>query len=249
MWYGIISLFPEMFQALNAGITGRAVKDRLVTLEYWNPRDFAVDRHKSVDDRPYGGGPGMVMMAEPLQAAIQAARAAAPVKPAVIYLSPQGRVFDQEAACELADKQAVIFLAGRYEGVDDRLLEQEIDEEWSIGDYILTGGELAAMVMIDAATRLIPGAVGDEKSVSLDSITTGLLKYPQYTRPELFAGSSVPDVLLSGNHKQIDKWRLKESLGKTWLRRPDLLAKKALSGEETALLAEFIEEFLAKNPR
>lgn len=243
MWFGIVSLFPEMFKALEVGITGRAIKENLLKIDLWNPRDFAVDKHKSVDDRPYGGGPGMVMMAEPLQAAIRAAKQAAE-KPTVIYLSPQGRLFDQDAAAELAAKKSVILLAGRYEGVDERLIESEIDEEWSIGDYILTGGELAAMVMIDATTRLIPGAVGDEDSVSQDSLTTGLLKYPQYTRPENYAGQGVPEVLLSGHHKQIDRWRMKTSLGKTWLRRPDLLAKKRLTEEELALLTEFIEEFM-----
>jgi tRNA (guanine37-N1)-methyltransferase len=246
MWFGVVSLFPEMFQVLQNGITGRALNDKLLSLQCWNPRDFATDKHKSVDDRPYGGGPGMVMMAEPLQAAIQTAKKAAPQKPTVIYLSPQGRQFDQEAAVELVAKQSLILVAGRYEGVDERLLKQEIDEEWSVGDYILTGGELGAMIMIDVMTRLIPGAVGDQDSVSQDSLTSGLLKYPQYTRPENFNGAMVPDVLLSGHHKQIERWRLKESLGRTWLRRPDLLAKKHLNDEETVLLAEFIEEFLKK---
>ncbi len=246
MWFGIISLFPEMFQALNAGITGRAIKDNLVNVEIWNPRDFAHDRHKSVDDRPYGGGPGMVMMAEPLRDAIHAAKQAASARPTVIYLSPQGRRFDQEGAAELAEKDALILVAGRYEGIDERIIEHEVDEEWSVGDYILTGGELAAMTMIDVMTRLIPGAVGDENSVSQDSLTTGLLKYPQYTRPESFEGSAVPDVLLSGHHKQIDRWRLKAALGRTWLKRPDLLAKKQLTQEELTLLTEFIEEFLQK---
>ncbi|VVC76285.1 tRNA (guanine-N(1)-)-methyltransferase [Aquicella siphonis] len=248
MWFGIVSLFPEVFQALDSGITGRAIRDRLISLNFWNPRDFAYDRHKSVDDRPYGGGPGMVMLAEPLQSAIHAARQAAPVPPSVIYLSPQGRRFDQEAAQELAARSSLILLAGRYEGIDERIIEQEVDEEWSIGDYILTGGELAAMVMIDVLTRLLPGAVGDENSVTQDSLTSGLLKYPQYTRPETFAGTRVPEVLLSGNHKQIDQWRLKISLGKTWLRRPDLLAKKQLSAVEIRLLSEFIEEFIKNKP-
>lgn len=241
-----MSLFPEMFQALNAGITGRAIKDQLLTLEFWNPRDFARDKHKSVDDRPYGGGSGMLMMAEPLQAALKAAKSIAPTPPTTIYLSPQGRQLRQANLIDLLDKQSVILLAGRYEGIDERIIDQEIDEEWSIGDYILTGGELPAMVMIDAMTRLIPGAVGDENSVSQDSITTGLLKYPQYTRPEIFNELSVPEVLLSGHHKHIDKWRLKESLGKTWLKRPDLLAKKSLTKEEITLLTEFIEEFFQK---
>jgi tRNA (guanine37-N1)-methyltransferase len=246
VWFGIISLFPDVFQTLNVGITGRAIKDQLLTIDVWNPRDFATDKHKSVDDRPYGGGPGMVMMPEPLAAAIQAAKQAAKETPTVIYLSPQGKHFDQEAAVELAAKQSqsIVLVAGRYEGIDERIIKQEIDEEWSVGDYILTGGELPAMVMIDAITRLIPGAVGDEDSVSLDSLTTGLLKYPQYTRPEKFEGGVVPQVLLSGNHKLISQWRLKQSLGKTWLRRPDLLAKRKLNDEESALLAEFIEEFL-----
>lgn len=246
MWCGIVSLFPEIFQSLSVGITGRALKEKRLQINHWNPRDYATDKHKSVDDHPYGGGPGMVMMPEPLQAAIHAAKQAAPEKPTVIYLSPQGRKFDQEAAVELANKKAVIFLAGRYEGIDERIIEQEIDEEWSIGDYILTGGELAAMVMIDAATRLLPGAVGDENSILQDSLTSGLLKYPQYTYPPSFNGSSVPDVLLSGHHKQIHQWRLKASLGKTWLRRPDLLEKKQLNKEELALLTAFIEEFMAK---
>lgn len=247
MWFGIISLFPEMFQALNSGITGRAIQDQLLNIEYWNPRDFATNKHQSVDDRPYGGGPGMVMMTEPLGAAIQAAKQAARQPHTVIYLSPQGKQFNQEAASQLIAKESVIFLAGRYEGVDERIIEQEIDEEWSIGDYILTGGELAAMVMIDACTRLIPGAVGDEDSVFQDSLTCGLLKYPQYTRPENFAGLPVPDVLLSGHHQQIKSWRLKQSLGKTWLKRPDLLARKHLSEEELALLTEFIREFQEMN--
>ncbi len=244
MWFGVVSLFPEMFQALNAGITGRALKDQLLQLNHWNPRDFALDKHKSVDDRPYGGGPGMVMMAEPLREAIHAAKSAAPTPPLVVYMSPQGKLFNQHAAHALAEKQSIILLSGRYEGVDERLIQQEIDEEWSIGDYILSGGELAAMVVIDAIARLIPGIVGDQDSVLLDSLSDGLLKYPQYTRPEQVNGASVPPVLLSGHHRQINTWRLKASLGQTWLKRPDLLAKKQLSREELALLNEFIEDFL-----
>jgi len=244
--FSIVSLFPEMFQALTVGITGRAIKEGLIHLEHWNPRDFTIDKHKSVDDRPYGGGPGMVMLAEPLQAAIQAAKKSAQGKPTAIYLSPQGRPLDQEGALELANKKSLILLAGRYEGIDERIIELEVDEEWSIGDYVLSGGELAAMVLIDTVTRLIPGVVGDENSVAQDSLITGLLKYPQYTRPENIAGAKVPEVLLSGHHKQIETWRLKTSLGKTWLRRPDLLAKKQLNEEELALLTEFIEEFLGK---
>jgi tRNA (guanine37-N1)-methyltransferase len=246
MWFGVISLFPELFQALQGGITGRAIQNQLLRIDYWNPRNFAYDKHQSVDDHPYGGGPGMVMMAEPLQAAIHAAKEAALTPPTVIYLSPQGKLFNQASASELVAKKSLILIAGRYEGIDERIIEQEVDEEWSIGDYILTGGELPAMVMIDAMARLIPGVVGDEASVSQDSLTTGLLKYPQYTRPEVIMGRKVPDVLLSGHHKQIEKWRLQASLGKTWQRRPDLLAKKNLSQDELALLNEFINDFLSE---
>lgn len=246
MWIGIVSLFPEMFQSLNLGITGRALKEHLLTLQHWNPRDFTTDSHKTVDDSPYGGGPGMVMMTAPLQKAIHAAKENAPSTPTVIYLTPQGRKFNQEMAVELANKPAVIFVAGRYEGIDERLIQLEIQEEWSIGDYILTGGELAAMVMIDAATRLLPGALHDKNSVLQDSLTTGLLKHPQYTRPENFAGNKVPEVLLGGNHRLIDRWRKKQSLGRTWLRRPDILAQKLLSSEEKILLTEYIDEFFSK---
>lgn len=245
MEFGIISLFPEIFQSLNAGITGRAIKEGLLNINCYNPREFTQDKHQSVDDRPYGGGPGMVMMAEPLRAAISAAKKGCTEKdPCVIYLSPQGRVFDQEAAKDFASRKSIVLLAGRYEGIDERIIQQEVDEEWSIGDYILTGGEFAALVMIDVIARLLPGVVGDVNSVLEDSLTTGLLKYPQYTRPESYSGSQVPDVLLSGNHKQIREWRLKTSLGKTWLKRPDLLYKKQHSEEEIRLLTEFIEDFL-----
>lgn len=246
MHFGVISLFPEMFQALNVGITGRAQKDKLLTIDVWNPRDFTTDKHQTVDAKPYGGGPGMVMMAEPLQAAIQAAKKASEKKTTVIYLSPQGKPFNQAAASELVAKESLILVAGRYEGIDERVIQQEIDEEWTIGDYILTGGELAAMVMIDTITRLIPGAVGDQASVTEDSLTSGLLKHPQYTRPEMHNNSPVPPVLVSGNHKEIHRWRLKSSLGKTWLRRPDLLAKRELSKEENSLLNEFISEWQQK---
>lgn len=242
MWFGIITLFPEMFSALQSGITSRALKENIMQLQCWSPREFATDKHQSVDDNPYGGGPGMVMMAEPLLAAIQAATAAAPTPPTVIYLSPQGRQFDQKAAERLATLKSVVMIAGRYEGIDERIIESEVDEEWSIGDFILTGGELAAMVMIDAASRMLPGVVGDDQSVAQDSLTTGLLKYPQYTRPEVFAGLSVPPVLMSGHHAQIKRWRRKQSLGRTWLRRPDLLEKLKLTKEDQALLDEFIDE-------
>jgi tRNA (guanine37-N1)-methyltransferase len=246
LWVGIISIFPDMFQALHNGIIGKAIKNQLVTINLWNPRDFVSNKHKSVDDRPYGGGSGMVMTPKPLQAAIHAAKQAAPEKPTVIYLSPQGRHYDQEAAVNLATKKAIILLAGRYEGIDERIITYEVDEEWSVGDYILTGGELAAMVMLDAAIRLLPGAVGDEESIKQDSLTSGLLKYPQYTRPENFQGIKVPRVLLSGCHQLIHRWRLQQALGKTWLRRPDLLAKKKLDVQEMGLLSKFITRFLHK---
>jgi tRNA (guanine37-N1)-methyltransferase len=232
-----------MFEALHAGITGKALQQHLIHLSLWNPRDYATNKHKSVDDHPYGGGPGMVMMAEPLKAALHAAKNAAPIQPKTIYLSPQGKPFDQAIAEKWAALPALLFLAGRYEGIDERIIEQDIDEEWSIGDYILTGGELAAMVMIDTITRLLPGVVGDPNSVTQDSLSSGLLKYPQYSRPECVENASVPAVLLRGHHQHIERWRLKMSLGKTWLKRPDLLAKKKLSAEEQFLLNEFIEEY------
>jgi tRNA (guanine37-N1)-methyltransferase len=246
MWYGIVSLFPDMFQALHLGVTGRALKEQRISMQYWNPRDFATDKHQSVDDRPYGGGPGMLMMVQPLQAAIQAAKKSASKPTLTICLSPQGKTFNQEAAARLAKETSLIFVAGRYEGIDERLIEQEIDEEWSIGDYILTGGELAAMVMIDAITRLLPDVVGDQQSIAQDSITTGLLKYPQYTRPETLGTARVPDILMSGHHQQIEQWRLKQALGRTWQRRPDLLAKRQLTQNESELLQEFINEFSRK---
>lgn len=249
MWFGIISLFPEILQSLQVGITGRALKKGLLNIDCWNPRDFATDKHQSVDDHPYGGGPGMVMMAEPLRAAIRVAKESAPKPPTLIYLSPQGKKFDQDAAYELAAKESIVLLAGRYEGIDERIIQNEVDEEWSIGDYILTGGELAAMVMIDVITRLIPGAIGDQNSVTQDSLSDGLLKYPQYTRPDVLAGQQVPEVLLNGNHKVIARWRVKQALGNTWLKRPDLLTSKELSTEERALLSEFIDEFLQNKAR
>lgn len=242
MWFGVVSLFPEMFTALEYGITGRAIRDELLTVRQWNPRDFTHNKHNTVDDRPYGGGPGMIMMAPPLQEAIHAAKLEAPEKPVVVHLSPQGKHFTQDAAVEMFAKKSVILIAGRYEGIDERLLLSEVDEEWSIGDYVLSGGELAAMTIIDVITRLIPGALGHEDSVTQDSLSSGLLKYPQYTRPESFGKLDVPNVLTSGNHQQIDRWRLKQSLGKTWLKRPDLLAKKSLDKLQLQLLREFIEE-------
>jgi len=242
MRIGVVTLFPEMFDAvIDCGITSRAVDSGLLQLECWNPRDFTTDRHHTVDDRPYGGGPGMVMKIEPTRAAIRAARSELG-SAKVIYLSPQGRMLDQRGAVELAAVEQLILVAGRYEGIDERLLEAEIDEEWSIGDYVLSGGELAAMVLIDAVTRLLPGALGDAQSAQQDSFSDGLLDCPHYTRPENYEGRLVPEVLLGGNHAAIRRWRLQQSLGRTWLRRPDLLQTRTLNKEQQTLLDEFIRE-------
>lgn len=244
MWIGVISLFPEMFHAITSyGVTGRAVKNGLLTVEYWSPRDFAYDRHKTVDDRPYGGGPGMLMMVQPLRDAIYAAKAVAGADTKVIYLSPQGRKLEQSGVRELSSEQKLILICGRYEGIDERVIQTEIDEEWSIGDYVLSGGELPAMVMIDALARFIPGVLGHEASAQEDSFVEGLLDCPHYTRPEVLDGMAVPDILLSGHHEEIRRWRLKQSLGRTWLRRDDLLNNLALTTEQQQLLAEFKKEY------
>ncbi|WP_430010056.1 tRNA (guanosine(37)-N1)-methyltransferase TrmD [Methylophaga lonarensis] len=243
MHLGVISLFPEMYRAVaDYGVTGRAVSQGRLVLNFWNPRDFAQDKHRTVDDRPYGGGPGMVMKVEPLQAAINAAKQQLGSDTKVIYLSPQGQVLDQQSLVTMSERQSMIVIAGRYEGIDERLIASQIDEEWSIGDYVLSGGELASMVLIDGVTRLLPGVLGDEESAQQDSFMNGLLDHPHYTRPEQLDNQAVPSVLLGGDHEAIRKWRLKQSLGRTWLRRPDLLAMKTLSDEQTALLEEFIAE-------
>lgn len=244
MWCGIVTLFPEMFRALtDYGITGRAIKQGLVQIQYWDPRDFAQDKHQTVDDRPYGGGPGMVMQVYPLRDAIQAARKAAGGPAKVVYLSPQGQQLEQSRLCEAARfEERLIFIAGRYEGIDERLLALEVDEEWSIGDYVLSGGELAIMVALDAMIRWLPGALGHEGSAACDSFVDGLLDCPHYTRPEMVEGLRVPEVLLQGNHAEIAKWRLKQRLGRTWLRRKELLDQLDLDPESKALLQEFIRE-------
>lgn len=246
MWIGVVSLFPEMFRAItDNGITSRAVRNGLVQLEFWNPRDFTEDAYRRVDDRPYGGGPGMVMLVEPLRRAIAAARAKAREKglePKVIYLSPQGRVLDQPGVRELAGEQALILLCGRYEGIDERLIRREVDAEWSIGDYVLSGGELPAMVLVDAVTRLLPGALGSDASAEEDSFTDGLLDCPHYTRPEVYEGEEVPAVLLSGDHAAIRRWRRWQSLERTLRRRPELLAKATLDKEQQKLLDEIRRE-------
>ena len=222
------------------GITSRALEKKLFALQAWNPRDFTTDNHRTVDDRPYGGGPGMVMLTEPLELAITAAKTAQQAngisRPKVIYLSPQGRLLTHQVVMELGAEPGLIFLAGRYEGVDERLIQRQVDEELSIGDYVLSGGELAAMVVIDALVRQLPGALGDADSAVEDSFVNGLLDYPHYTRPEVYAGMPVPPVLLSGHHEEIRKWRLQQALARTWARRPELLQDRALSKEEMRLL-------------
>lgn len=246
MWIGLISLFPEMFRAITeSGITSRAVKNGLITLAYWNPRDFTEDAYRRVDDRPYGGGPGMVMLIEPLRRSITAAKAEAArqgIEAEVVYLSPQGRVLNQTGVQELVAKQGLILLCGRYEGVDERLIQCEVDAEWSIGDYVLSGGELPAMVLVDAVTRLLPGALGSEASAEEDSFSEGLLDCPHYTRPEVYEGEEVPPVLLSGDHAAIRQWRKLQSVKRTWQRRPELLAKAEQQGtldkQQLKLLAE-----------
>ena len=239
MRFDVISLFPAMFTALQHGITGRALTRGLAELVLWNPRDYAVNTYGQVDDRPYGGGPGMLMRYEPLAAVIQAARSAAPGGQ-VLYLSPQGQPFTQAAARQFAQHDSLILLAGRYEGIDERLLTTQVDAMWSVGDYVVSGGELPAMLIMDSIIRLLPGALGHAESARQDSFSTDLLDHPHYTRPEVIAGQTVPDALLSGDHARIRRWRLQQALGRTWQKRPDLIQQRSLSEEEQALLAEFI---------
>jgi tRNA (guanine37-N1)-methyltransferase len=239
--FDVVTLFPEMFAAITgSGITSRALEAGLYSLTTWNPRHFATDNYRTVDDRPYGGGPGMVMLAEPLERTLDAVKAAGGGR--VIYLTPQGRRLEHRRVMQLVAEEALTLLCGRYEGVDERLLERRVDEELSIGDFVLSGGEVAAMALIDACVRQLPGALGDGASALEESFADGLLDCPQYTRPEVHAGAKVPEVLLSGHHENIRRWRLKQALGRTWLRRPDLLAVRALSGEEQRLLEEFKRE-------
>lgn len=244
MRFDVVTLFPEMVDNVaQVGVLGRAIKNGLLQLKCWNPRDYTHDKHRTVDDRPYGGGPGMLMKVQPLRDAIQDARRAAGENARVIYLSPQGRQLTQTAVRALAEQPGLILIAGRYEGIDERIIETEVDEEWSIGDYVLSGGELAAMVMIDAVARMLPGVLGDEDSAAQDSFMDGLLDCPHYTRPEEIDGRRVPQVLLGGNHRAIDEWRLKQALGRTWLRRPELLNELTLTTEQQQLLQAFQEEY------
>ncbi|MBI4938251.1 MAG: tRNA (guanosine(37)-N1)-methyltransferase TrmD [Nitrosomonadales bacterium] len=248
MRFDVITLFPEMFDAITQyGVTRRAAEQGKFVLQTWNPRDFTADNYRTVDDRPYGGGPGMVMLGEPLARAIVAARQsreqAGAAGSRVVHLSPQGRPLNHRVVEELlAHGEGFILLASRYEGVDERLIRQQVDEEISIGDYVLSGGELAAMVLMDSLVRQIPGVLGDAGSAQQDSFVKGLLDCPHYTRPEVYGGEAVPEILLSGHHAEIEKWRLKQALGRTWQRRPDLLAQRQLTQQEARLLAEYQQE-------
>lgn len=243
--FDVITLLPEMFRAITeSGITGRALSQGLWQLKAWNPRDFTTNNHRTVDDRPFGGGPGMVMLAEPLDKALDAVKAEGGGK--VIFLSPQGKKLQHKRVMELSKETSLTLLCGRYEGVDERLLSRRVDEELSIGDFVLSGGELAAMALMDAVVRQLPGALGDEESAVQESFADGLLDCPQYTRPETYAGEKVPEVLMTGHHENIRRWRLKQALGRTWLRRPELVAERRLSNEERKLLDEFQREYGAK---
>lgn len=242
MRFDVVTLFPEMVESVaNVGVLGRAVKNGTIQLTSWNPRNYTQDKHRTVDDRPYGGGPGMLMKVEPLQAAIEDAKKTASDS-RVIYMSPQGKKVTQQDVKALAKQPGLIIIAGRYEGIDERIIEAHVEEEWSIGDYVLSGGELPALTLIDAIARMIPGVLGDENSAQQDSFMQGLLDCPHYTRPEEIDGRTVPQVLLSGNHRDIDQWRLKQSLGRTWLRRPDLLEALDLTDEQKQLLESFKQE-------
>ena len=251
--FDVITLFPEMFDAITKyGVTGRAEENKFYKLHKWNPRDFTENAHRTVDDRPYGGGPGMVMLAGPLEKAVTAAKVRQATSGVsgmkVIYLSPQGRIFNHELVKELGQLPGLVLLSGRYEGVDDRLIRRQVDEEISIGDYVLSGGELPAMVLIDSIVRQIPGVLGDLESANQDSFVNGLLDFPHYTRPEVYQGSVVPETLMSGDHVKINRWRLQQALGRTWLRRPDLLAQRIKQGmtiEENKLLEEFKKAYKA----
>ena len=243
MHFEVVTLFPEMVSTIaEYGVVGRAQRNELITVGFENPRDHTSDVHRTVDDRPYGGGPGMVMKYEPLTGAVTAARERAPGGSPVVYLSPQGRVFDQAMARRYAALPGVILLAGRYEGVDERLIESQVDEELSLGDFVLSGGEVAAMAVIDAVVRLLPGVLGDDESAAQDSFMEGILDCQHYTRPEEIDGRRVPDVLLSGDHAEIARWRMRQALARTLERRPDLVEKLELTDEQRALLDDILEE-------
>ncbi len=243
MHFAVVSLFPEMIGTIGEyGVVGRAQQRGLIKVDVENPRDHTSDAHRTVDDRPYGGGPGMVMKVEPVAAALESAKGKLPEGCPIVYLSPQGRVFDQAGAKRFSALPGLVLLAGRYEGIDERLIESHIDEEISLGDFVLSGGEIAAMAVIDAVVRLLPGVLGDDESAIQDSFTEGLLDHPHYTRPEEIAGRKVPDVLLSGDHAKIARWRNKQALGRSYERRPDLLEKLDLTDEQRTLLDEYLKE-------
>lgn len=243
MEISVVTLFPEMVkQIAGYGVVGRAIDNSIVGLHCVNPRDFATDTHRTVDDRPYGGGPGMVMKFEPIAAAVEQAKEAMPEGSRVICMSPQGRPFDQATAQRLSKVPGMIVLAGRYEGIDERLIEAVVDEEISLGDFVLSGGEIAALAVIDAVARLLPGVLGDDESALQDSFSAGLLDHPHYTRPEVIDGRKVPEVLLSGDHARIDRWRRKQAIGRSYRRRPELVENLQLDDEQQALLAEFLQE-------
>jgi tRNA (guanine37-N1)-methyltransferase len=252
MWVGVVSLFPEMMRIISEqGVLARAIERGVLQFDLQNPRDFAEDRHSTVDDRPYGGGPGMVMKVAPLLAAIEASKAQAPKASTesarVVYLSPQGATLNQASVQRLASEPALVLVAGRYEGIDERLMDEVIDEELSIGDYVLTGGELPVMVVMDAVARCLPGTLGNPESADYESHRNGLLDCPHYTRPDSVLGRQVPNVLLSGDHEAIRRWRLGESLRRTYERRPDMLARRSLSVEERQLLGEHFEQARLEN--
>ncbi|MFB1036698.1 MAG: tRNA (guanosine(37)-N1)-methyltransferase TrmD [Sinobacterium sp.] len=242
MQIAIVSLFPEMFAAISEyGVTSRAINNGLATLKFYNPRDYTTDKHRTVDDRPYGGGPGMLMKVAPLRLAIQAAKAELG-EAKVVYLSPQGQAITQQVVAAHSNAKPLVLVCGRYEGIDERLIAAEVDEEWSLGDFVLSGGEIAAMAVIDAMIRLIPGALGHADSADQDSFSQGLLDCPHYTRPEVLDGSQVPEILLSGDHEKIRRWRLEQSLGRTWQRRPDIIEDLELDSEQQGLLADYIRK-------
>jgi tRNA (guanine37-N1)-methyltransferase len=242
MQIAIVSLFPEMFAAISEyGVTSRAINNGLATLKFYNPRDYTTDNHRTVDDRPYGGGPGMLMKVAPLRLAIQAAKAELG-EAKVVYLSPQGQPITQQVVAAISYARPLVFVCGRYEGIDERVITAEVDEEWSLGDFVLCGGEIPAMAGIDAMIRLIPGALGHVDSADQDSFSQGLLDCPHYTRPEVLDGSQVPEILLSGDHEKIRRWRLEQSLGRTWQRRPDIIEDLELDSEQQGLLADYIRK-------
>lgn len=245
MRFDVVTLFPEMVRvAASYGVTGRAIERKRVSLSVWNPRDYTKDKHRTVDDRPYGGGPGMVMKYQPLHDAVMSAKQAATDAVKVVYLSPQGKPITQALLAEASELSQLILVAGRYEGVDERFIERDCDEEWSIGDYVISGGELAALIVIDGITRLLPDVLGHQESAQQDSHSKGLLDYPHFTRSEQLEESLVPAVLLSGNHADIARWRMQQALGRTWQKRPDLLKKINLSAEQEQLLQQFKNEVI-----